>query len=492
MLTPADLDVMRAQDRRQRARRDDAALRERGIATKPVPRRRRPVLAERKYNPAEPRRPDGKWGTGAVASLINDLKKTGSLGGAYFEDDDYLDWSGWHRPAPDGTFNLEIGGADGTVQVDATMDDLHGWQEGLTRSLAENNDDGTGFGDLNDEANQAGMTWAPQDEHGERWDVTATDAGGDEVTFDWPRSRVEQLHTALTMTLLADAMGQSQRSAGRPGEIRKFDPNEPRDPHTGRWLGAEVAHEALMAGIASGVAHEDQLGGGRQGVTKLAVFRDGTRGIHKTVSDLTSYTMRPVKDDVDAEELAAGVARRLGIVAPVVHRDGEHSYWQSVVPGAVAASLGRSRTQALADTDEGRLVGLLDIILNNRDRSGGNWIVKEPDNLRAPGIGVIDHGMAFETRSAHEIYGALDAISTDDFVRHYAVRNPDPKYGPDSPYIFGGNDLSPQDIRTAETALAEMRPEFERLGHLDWWEQAQARLAAVGEHAKGTKVRIRA
>lgn len=256
--------------------------------------------------------------------------------------------------------------------------------------------------------------------------------------------------------------------------------------------------QRLRAGIASGVGSERKLGGGAQGLTKRVTFNDGTEAIHKT-NKRQSQGNISAKDQTDAEEISAGLAARLGLTAPAVEREDDARAYLSLVPGDPAVKvinakvkgssglLDPDKDKALTNTDQGRLVGLLDIIINNTDRHGGNWLVERPDDLDNPGIGVIDHGMAFNARWADPLYGAIDGRGR--FVQHYRTRNPTPGDGRPL-FVYGDNDLSPADVASARAALEAMRPDFERLGRTDWYEGALARLELVAAGAKGTKVRI--
>lgn len=62
MLTAEQIAEMKAVNAEQRARRDDEQLRLRGIVT-----------AERKFNPSQPRDPDGKWGDGIGGAALKTL-----------------------------------------------------------------------------------------------------------------------------------------------------------------------------------------------------------------------------------------------------------------------------------------------------------------------------------------------------------------------------------------------------------------------------------
>lgn len=84
MLTPADLERMLAEDATQRRRRDALALQE---------LRRLPEI--RRFDPREPRRPDGKWGSGGLIKDVLKLADRIQLG-----NDEHL--VGSHRISPEG------------------------------------------------------------------------------------------------------------------------------------------------------------------------------------------------------------------------------------------------------------------------------------------------------------------------------------------------------------------------------------------------------
>jgi hypothetical protein len=56
---------------------------------------------------------------------------------------------------------------------------------------------------------------------------------------------------------------------------------------------------------------------------------------------------------------------------------------------------------------------------------------------------------------------------------------------------WAANDYSPADIATARRILDQLRLDFERLGHPDWYDKAIERLGYIEQHATGTKVRIK-
>lgn len=163
----------------------------------------RPPGTTKKFDPAQLRDDHGRWAaTGAlVHGLLASMKDAGSHGsGLYFDDDHYLDWS---TRKGDG-FLLEVGDGADAVQLDLSHDDMRLWHDSLTRSLRDHDDDG--FDLSEDGLDHRGLYWAPLDEHANDWELSVIDADGKKVSFDWPVDRMRQLHAALTLQLLQDAL----------------------------------------------------------------------------------------------------------------------------------------------------------------------------------------------------------------------------------------------------------------------------------------------
>jgi hypothetical protein len=98
--------------------------------------------------------------------------------------------------------------------------------------------------------------------------------------------------------------------------------------------------------------------------------------------------------------------------------------------------------QQLAATDQGRLLGLLDLLIGNGDRNGNNWII-DPDGR----IWGIDHAHSFDQG---------DGGGVSDFADPIMIRRLDP----DDKIV----DFHPDDAREAARRIAELRPAIDRPG----------------------------
>jgi hypothetical protein len=169
---------------------------------------------------------------------------------------------------------------------------------------------------------------------------------------------------------------------------------------------------------------------------------------------------RSPKDQQDAEELGAMIARAIGVKTPAIVRVSDAQivmeYEDEASPGT---SLPSWRADALYKTPDGVKMGLLDVLISNPDRHHGNYLVDDDEKQ----ITAIDHGFAWE-----------------DLEDYYP-----------SPFVRGNfgraNPLSPADVEELRPKLAALRPEFERMGHLDWYNQMDELFTWVAQRATGTE-----
>jgi hypothetical protein len=217
--------------------------------------------------------------------------------------------------------------------------------------------------------------------------------------------------------------------------------------------------------VTQGWTSERKLGGGVMADTELVKLADGTRAVRKRATDSVGI---PAVDQTDAEELGALVARAAGVRAPAVHRSARDEVFMEFVDGDLFDELDSGAARALQASDEGARLGLADLLMGNTDRNGGNLLVKD-GRIRA-----IDHGTAF---AWHDEYNPPSRPSQfrDDWWRAFGTNDG----------WHDSNPLSPSDIAKLDRRLRDLRPEFERLGRLDWWDGMMGRLAALTPYAKG-------
>ena len=230
--------------------------------------------------------------------------------------------------------------------------------------------------------------------------------------------------------------------------------------------------EALTAALSSGVAAQKPLSAGFMGDTRMLTLNDGSQVVYKRAIS----TLRPgdlnweVKDQTDAEHLSSLLAGAIGAPAPVVHRLNDAELAMELVSGrpASASALTDVRTRGILATDDAVRIGLLDVLLNNTDRHGGNWMVDDTGGPVA-----IDHGMAFAVNPPAGTSGAIKSpFATEHFI------NPDGTFQ-------ATNGLTPSDIARLEEGIERIRPQFERAARTDWLDAALGRLRQLGERARG-------
>ncbi|MEV4837779.1 phage minor capsid protein [Nonomuraea sp. NPDC049486] len=257
------------------------------------------------------------------------------------------------------------------------------------------------------------------------------------------------------------------KPAPKPKAKPSPEPEQPRQEKT------------LADRIASGERSRTELSGGMYGDTSLVVLNDGSKVVHKVTK--RTHISDDAVNQADAEELGGKVARALGVPAPQVHRVGPTEMYQEFMEGKLAES--SRRPTGYVRSDDGWRMGFLDALVDYPDRHGGNWLHQRGRLIS------IDHGLAFRYRDK-----MLNPIRDGRPVLHKAGTF-ETLFMREIPNNKGvgkwiDNDLSPADIDTARQRLTQLRPDFQQLGRLDWWEAMMARLEAIAPHAKGDKRRI--
>ena len=311
-----------------------------------------------------------------------------------------------------------------------------------------------------------------------------------------------------------------------------------RDSHVGRQ---PVDFDAALR---SGIESQELLSGGQMSRTALVRFNDGTVLVSKRMRNAAAYAS--ATQQADAEYLAGVLGQAIGAPVPRTYRVSDDTVLMEVVPGRteLARFLDAEKNgevaahdkvrQAAIDSDAGRLLGVLDLLMDNDDRNSGNWLLD--DDGRPYGI---DHAISWDPQ---RVYGGrpdlrverkddgpgyvvvgpdgpLPEVYEDEFDAQEAIEYwwlledldlaPDgsqpPRYGDGgtlSPFasafaepIGNGdhqwipNDLSPADVAWLRARLQSVRPQFEELGRIDWYEFARGRLDALARHARGTRTR---
>lgn len=239
--------------------------------------------------------------------------------------------------------------------------------------------------------------------------------------------------------------------------------------------------QGLAERLKSGEVSTKKLSGGTQANVELVKLGDGTQIVRKTIKKKNQARQ------LDAEELSSKFALKLGITAPAVHRDSPTSvvmdHMDGVVPSKAIIAMGMNDHKAglakLASSKDGAKLGLFDLVVHNTDRNSGNWLVGEDNHIQA-----IDHGMAFQEPGAlthNELFSGMNP-----FINGIAGIKP----GPDSWLYSGGTQpkstlYSKADIAFMHEQLASLEPDFNRLGRMDWFNNAQDQLDELNALAIG-------
>lgn len=236
--------------------------------------------------------------------------------------------------------------------------------------------------------------------------------------------------------------------------------------------------EDLQRTVEGGkVVSENRLAGGVIGDTRIRTYADGTKLVWKKAK---------TKHENDAEQLAALTGRALGLNAPRIYRNEENAVNMEFAEGKVAYNAPVMSYQVdgvpqrIADTQDGRMMGLLDLLIDNSDRHNGNWLIR-PDGRYVP----IDHGYAFAGRPGRRLPDPRTAKRVrSGFAEHYYA----PPGGRDLTWTH--NDLTKGDVVEIRRRLEKLRPDFDHVGRADWHRFMMERLDEIGQNANGTRSRL--
>lgn len=194
--------------------------------------------------------------------------------------------------------------------------------------------------------------------------------------------------------------------------------DSPVEPSTATGILGDIQNERnqvsarLVNAIKSGVrSKKSPTVRGTIGETSIVTFGDGSKWVHKSAN----------RADGDKEELASMVARAMGVRAPAVVRDplDKDAVYMTFVNGKTAVERGISHKNIMNNrygpeaADSMRRIGLMDYLIKNGDRHGGNFMI---DQDEMP-VG-IDHGMAWGPY-APKGSRVSENITQDDFSPEY-------------------------------------------------------------------------
>jgi hypothetical protein len=247
---------------------------------------------------------------------------------------------------------------------------------------------------------------------------------------------------------------------------------------TAEYREATAAEQAdLERHIASGVARTQPLGGGLSADTSLVTFNDGTQAVLKVAKQ---YAERPPAESTDAEYLTGRLGQELGIRVPEVVRTADNTVYMGYVSDArtgmeafdTGNAADRLAVEVLADTVEGRQLGLLDLVTGNTDRNDGNWLVDTAGRLTG-----IDHGMAFQTyRTPAQLVELVTGRNP------FAGRLLEMDY--QTHRVVGGTRaFTRADVEHVRAALQRLEGEFASLKRGAWFRQTMTRLNWLAKQA---------
>ncbi|MFD1540920.1 WXG100-like domain-containing protein [Nonomuraea guangzhouensis] len=215
--------------------------------------------------------------------------------------------------------------------------------------------------------------------------------------------------------------------------------------------------ETLKAKLEREQPRIEVIGDGQHGIVQKVRFRDGTFLIRK----VHNFGHVTVKKDL----LASLVGRAIGAPVPHIIRDPTNpdAVYMQFMDGVDPSQLKGSVYPFISGTS-GRLLGLLDALVANTDRRGGNWLAHGKD-----GVHGIDLSRSFS-------FGlAKDEYMLNDFAEHYM----------DVEGEWIDNELTRQDIELFTERLEALRPEFAKLGREAWHDKMLDNLYQIGDHATG-------
>nr|WP_221374386.1 hypothetical protein [Actinoplanes polyasparticus] len=269
-------------------------------------------------------------------------------------------------------------------------------------------------------------------------------------------------------------------------EVDPFTVEETAETTAGSPLSTEqiaaLPDSPLGRGLASGIVSAKLLSGGAVGDVRLVTFGDGSQAVQKLAQ--RTFAGVSVKDLTDAEDLAGRLGRAIGAPVPEVVRTNPAEVFMEYIPNARPGESALSRFgygvarggawEGFLDSDDGRKLGVLDLIIGNGDRHTENWLVREDGTIAG-----IDHGLSWRSTTG-------GPNKPPQFTSEFAGRF----YGGER-NTWRDNDLTRADVAWMRQQVEALRPDFVRLGRGDWLDYSLMRLDQIGDRATGTTDRVR-
>lgn len=208
------------------------------------------------------------------------------------------------------------------------------------------------------------------------------------------------------------------------------------------------------------------LGGGMTGEVHEVTYQNGQVLIRKELGR-RAEDVRAVAEQIDAEELAPLVYQALGVRVPATYRATDRVIYMTRVEGRTGEEVlgwGKVPGPDMLDSDQGRMMGLGDWLVQDTDRNMGGFIIDPDGNMWS-----LDHGFAFQRNVEDMVGGQFE------FAGHFDGLT---------------NDMSPADMAEIRARLEGLRGQFEAVGRLAWWRAMMKRVDAVAKGATGTGTRL--
>jgi hypothetical protein len=290
-----------------------------------------------------------------------------------------------------------------------------------------------------------------------------------------------------------------------------YDPMQKRDER-GRWTDGFMSDAALetVADLVSIVDEIERdptvdpipLHGGFSAETVMFKLPDGRKIVRKRAPEWGDPNAP--KRAADAEQLGSLLANALGARSARVYRTDEQTTYIEFVSGPVLGSEadawgGKPSTRIQdAVAEHGMRLGLVDVLIANRDRNLGNMIQNDDGSLTGIDTGdawygaerqptVIEEGdedldFSFEQSARYELVNKVDG----GYPASHFAREPDPDDYGAGLVVWKDNPLTPSDVDETRRRLEALRPDFKQLGREDWLDYSLRALDEIAPHAKGT------
>jgi hypothetical protein len=233
----------------------------------------------------------------------------------------------------------------------------------------------------------------------------------------------------------------------------------------------------MLDTISSGESHRVALGGGMSGAkVDRVTYGNGATLVVKSM---------PTVGQANAEQLAALVGRSIGAPVPRALRLDDREVALDLVGGQSARrelrrdSNSAATVRRLADSDKGRLLGLLDELVGNNDRHLGNWHV-EGNEI----VGGLDHGGAWKHEPSRTSGGQFKPRGVPlELSAHFERLE-------GSQWVWADNDFTAADMAEVHRRLIGIEDDFVHVNLGDWWDEMMGRFDAIRAHARGSRNRV--